>query len=317
MRRSLTSIAFLAAACATPAAKMTFAEAGIEAAGEPSSLEDGPPPSEARPPAAGGSNGEAPAGGLAARRPAARLDPVLVRFAVLERQRRAELTTSPGFAPEATRAWHELTSSLAELGSEEGPPLAELVRARVTLETEFELDRRRFGEPPPGLAQEVALAQSRVAELTLAARALGDSLLRASSPPPPLAWPIADADLTSLFGARVHPIDHVVRMHQGIDLAAAAGRVVHAAAAGYVVEAGPRPGYGLLVEVEHSGGLSSRYAHLAHLLCAAGDFVEAGAPIGLVGATGRATGPHLHFEVWQGGRPMDPLALLVTAGARD
>ncbi|MFL5272940.1 MAG: M23 family metallopeptidase, partial [Anaeromyxobacteraceae bacterium] len=65
-------------------------------------------------------------------------------------------------------------------------------------------------------------------------------------------------------------------------------------------------GYGLAVEVRHGGDLTSRYAHLSRLLCRPGDAIDAGQPLGLVGATG----PHLHFEVWRGARAEDPLPLL-------
>jgi len=99
-------------------------------------------------------------------------------------------------------------------------------------------------------------------------------------------------------------------MHYGIDLAATPGRVVSASAKGFVVHAGWTPGYGLMVEIRHGGDLTTRYSHLARLLCGPGDEVEPGQPVGLVGATGRTTGPHLHFEVWRGGRARDPLALL-------
>jgi murein DD-endopeptidase MepM/ murein hydrolase activator NlpD len=77
-----------------------------------------------------------------------------------------------------------------------------------------------------------------------------------------------------------------------------------------VVSAGWAGGYGLLVEVRHPGELTTRYGHLSALFCAPGDSLEAGAPLGLIGQTGLTTGPHLHFEVWQGGQPRDPLAFI-------
>jgi murein DD-endopeptidase MepM/ murein hydrolase activator NlpD len=191
-------------------------------------------------------------------------------------------------------------------------PLTELVRARVTVEAELEFDRRHFGPPPPTLAAHVASVIHRLARRAEAARLLGQTLFVVTAPPA-LRWPITDAGLSSVFGMRTHPIDGIRRMHWGIDLAAAPGRVVASAARGFVVHAGYTPGYGLAVEVRHDGELTSRYGHLSRLLCAPGDRVEAGQALGLVGATGRATGPHLHFEVWRGGRAEDPLILL---GAR-
>jgi murein DD-endopeptidase MepM/ murein hydrolase activator NlpD len=191
-------------------------------------------------------------------------------------------------------------------------PLAELVRARIAVEAELDFDRRHFGAPPPALTAKLADRVERLARRAEAERALGQTLFVATRPPV-LRWPVSDAGLTSLFGMRFHPIDRIRRMHWGIDLAAPPGRLVSSAARGFVVHAGFTPGYGLAVEVRHEGELTSRYGHLSHLLCAPGDRVDSGQPLGLVGATGRATGPHLHFEVWRGGRPEDPLVLL---GAR-
>lgn len=130
-----------------------------------------------------------------------------------------------------------------------------------------------------------------------------------------LRWPVDRAGVSSFFGLRRDPFSHSWRMHRGLDLVAPEGRVVGAAAAGFVVHAGWFQGYGLMVEVRHPGGLTTRYSHLALVTCSAGEAVEPGQPLGLVGATGRATGPHLHFEVWRGGQARDPLALLVPASS--
>ena len=112
------------------------------------------------------------------------------------------------------------------------------------------------------------------------------------------------------FGMRMHPVEGRRRMHHGIDLAATPGRVVSAAAAGWVVRAGWTGGYGLMVELRHPGDVTTRYSHLSAILCAPGDSIEPGQPLGLVGRTGLATGPHLHFEVWRGGEARDPLPWL-------
>ena len=308
MPRTLLSLALLAAACATPARKMTFAEAGLVGPQEapPEVAEGTPRPEEGGPPAEGGkASPERPASPGAG----APLDATLVRFALAARARRAALAAEASFPSQAVEAWRDLVAALHS-GLAEPAPLAVISRAQVTLETELELDRRQFGSPPAELHREIEGELAHLEARAALARAQGDSPFSATRPPA-LAWPLEDADVTSPFGERLHPIDHVPRMHQGIDLAAAPGRVVRAAADGYVVEAGPRAGYGLAVLLRHAGELSSRYAHLSHLLCAPGDRVLAGAPLGLVGSTGRSTGPHLHFEVWRGGRAEDPLALLL------
>jgi murein DD-endopeptidase MepM/ murein hydrolase activator NlpD len=124
-----------------------------------------------------------------------------------------------------------------------------------------------------------------------------------------LRWPLAGT-VTSGFGARRHPIRGGVRMHTGLDLAAGSGAVIRAAAGGTVVGAGWRGGYGLMVTIDHGGGLTTRYAHTQRALVAPGMRVAAGQPIAAVGQTGTATGPHLHFEVRRNQRPVDPLGPL-------
>ncbi|RMH40722.1 MAG: peptidase M23 [Deltaproteobacteria bacterium] len=125
--------------------------------------------------------------------------------------------------------------------------------------------------------------------------------------------PVA-APLSSTFGERVDPIEGDRRFHAGVDLAAPEGTPVVAAGAGTVVRAGPAGGYGNLVVVDHGGGVHTRYAHLSDIAVQVGDRVAAGARIGAVGATGRATGPHLHFEVRRDGRPVDPTREIALKG---
>jgi murein DD-endopeptidase MepM/ murein hydrolase activator NlpD len=107
----------------------------------------------------------------------------------------------------------------------------------------------------------------------------------------------------------------VVRPHRGVDIAAPAGTPILATAAGTVRFAGEGPrGYGLMVDVDHGFGIVSRFAHASRLLVRAGQHVEAGHRIALVGATGLATGPHLHYEVLVHGQRVDPASIL-PAGA--
>src|SRR6266542_2350314 len=112
--------------------------------------------------------------------------------------------------------------------------------------------------------------------------------------------------VTSSFGTRHDPLEGDSRMHAGVDLRAATGTIAHAAQAGTVVRAESAGGYGNLVVVDHGNGVETRYGHLSHIDVQPGDHVEAGAAVGEVGATGRATGPHLHFEVRRDGRAIDP-----------
>jgi murein DD-endopeptidase MepM/ murein hydrolase activator NlpD len=117
--------------------------------------------------------------------------------------------------------------------------------------------------------------------------------------------------LTSGFGPRMHPILRQLRNHNGVDWAAPIGTPVQAAAAGRVSLAGDGGGYGNVVYIDHPGGMQTRYAHLNAFAPAgrAGAEVQAGEVIGFVGTTGRSTGPHLHFEVWMNGSPVDPLSM--------
>ena len=129
------------------------------------------------------------------------------------------------------------------------------------------------------------------------------------SPAPvvPAAGEVTD-HVTSEFGRRVHPITGDVRMHTGVDLRAAEGVPIRAAAPGIVREAGPRGGYGNAVEIDHGDGTSTLYAHASALVVKPGQHVQGGETLGLVGHTGQATGPHLHFELRHHGHPVDPLS---------
>jgi murein DD-endopeptidase MepM/ murein hydrolase activator NlpD len=132
---------------------------------------------------------------------------------------------------------------------------------------------------------------------------------------PVVRWPAVtrwhrpvDGVLTSGFGPRWG------RHHDGLDLAAPLGTPVRAAAAGTVVRAGEMGGLGLAVELEHAGGWKSRYGHLQTLSVAAGERVEGAQVLGLVGQTGNATGPHLHWELQHEGVAVDPSPLLANGG---
>lgn len=116
------------------------------------------------------------------------------------------------------------------------------------------------------------------------------------APPPAAPAPAPERAVTSGFGPRADPFDQAVRFHRGVDVGAPRGAPIHAVEAGVVTQAGPRGGYGNAVEVRHADGTSTLYAHAEQIHVAAGDEVAAGAPLATVGDTGRATGPHLHFE---------------------
>lgn len=117
-------------------------------------------------------------------------------------------------------------------------------------------------------------------------------------------------EITGGFGERLHPILGVVRMHTGVDMRAGYGAPIAAAAAGEVVWAAWRDGYGNTVIIDHGNQYATLYAHQSAVRVAVGQSVQAGQIVGEVGATGLATGPHLHFEVRVLGVPVDPASHL-------
>lgn len=124
------------------------------------------------------------------------------------------------------------------------------------------------------------------------------------------AMPVADARKTSGFATRRHPIRKTLHFHAGIDFAAPHGTPVRSVADGRVAFAGKRNGYGNVVYIEHGNGhRTTVYAHLSRIDVREGQHVARGETIGAVGSSGVATGPHLHFEVREGGRPIDPSLL--------
>lgn len=140
--------------------------------------------------------------------------------------------------------------------------------------------------------------------------------------PAPESPPVAVHDapeaprITGNFGPRHDPIDGGTRYHTGVDVAAPTGQPILAIASGTVKRAGVRGGYGNAIELQHADGTTTLYGHASRLLVHEGDQVADGQAIALVGATGRATGPHLHFEVRVDDRPQNPQLALKVYGKR-
>jgi len=156
---------------------------------------------------------------------------------------------------------------------------------------EISLDQVRIdGISDPGFTQAYLSAQAVLSEL--------DSLTAAVRHVP-LAMPVSDAqfDRSSGFGARIDPITGRYAFHPGIDFAGPWGAKVTSTAAGTVVFAGYRGGYGNMVEIDHGMGIHTRYGHLSAIMVRQGTRVNKGTDIGRVGSTGRSTGPHVHYEV--------------------
>jgi len=122
--------------------------------------------------------------------------------------------------------------------------------------------------------------------------------------------------VTSGYGVRRDPFTGAPSAHTGLDVGAPTGTPIRSPARGVVLSAGPKGGYGNAVEIDHGDGLVTLYGHASELLVSKGQTVEPGQEIATVGSTGRATGPHLHFEVRVAGRPVDPSVALKKYGLR-
>ncbi len=126
----------------------------------------------------------------------------------------------------------------------------------------------------------------------------------------PHIWPVKGGYVTSNYGYRVSPVTGRWKFHRGLDLGAPEGTPIVATGAGVVTFVGRRAYYGKVVEIRHTDSITTLYAHASDVLVEVGEHVSAGELIALVGSTGRATGPHIHYEVRQDGQPINPWGYL-------
>ena len=131
----------------------------------------------------------------------------------------------------------------------------------------------------------------------------------------PTRYPIADSYITSGFGYRADPFGGGSQLHKGVDFEANTGDPVLAVGDGVVTFSGVRSGYGNVVEVDHGNGYVTRYAHNSRLVSQVGDLVRGGQEIAKAGSTGRSTGAHVHFEVWENGVVVNPHQFLGNAAS--
>lgn len=128
----------------------------------------------------------------------------------------------------------------------------------------------------------------------------------------PISYPIEHrVSISSLFGHRIDPIKGVLGDHQGLDFQNSIGTPIKSSGNGIVEKAGGDPQYGNEVIINHGDGYKTRYAHANELLVKQGEYVSRSQLIAKVGQSGRATGPHLHYEILKNGRPVDPQAYLI------
>ncbi len=159
----------------------------------------------------------------------------------------------------------------------------------------------------PTLARQV----QRTARDLMAVQALGSAAAAL-----PLATPVDDPVRSSPFGTRTDPFTGAAAFHPGQDFSGHYGQPIHVTAPGVVSFVGQRTGYGNCVEVDHGHGFKTRYGHLDAFTMGVGQVVKTGDVIGRMGSTGRSTGVHLHYEVWAGGRLLDPAPFLKAGALR-
>lgn len=166
-------------------------------------------------------------------------------------------------------------------------------------------------------ADRLAESQRTVVGLLDSVQYLGALAARAAKlPPKDMIMPVSTGYITSGFNSsRLHPILDIFRAHRGVDVAAHAGSRIVSPAAGRVRSVGWRFGYGLTVEIQHTGDVITLFAHCQKTFVRVGDPISAGQVIAAVGSSGLATGPHVHFEVISRGKSVDPIKYL--AASRD
>ena len=180
------------------------------------------------------------------------------------------------------------------------------------------------GGPAPTLSRDLSVDEfgSLLSELSHAVEERSDQLTvleallvstSANKKFLPSLAPVDGGWLSSSFGWRIDPFSGQKSFHEGLDFPSESGTPIVAAASGKVIFADVHPQYGKIVEIDHGNGLVTRYAHASKLFVKEGDFIVRGQKVAAVGSTGRATGPHLHFEVRLNGVPQNPARFLLSA----
>ncbi len=243
-----------------------------------------------------------------------RLQALVDTIASIEQQDQ-RIRTLAGIDPDSTGevAEKEMATAVAPAAPLKGPlvPGAVAEKPQRFASKPF-MGRLGFGGARPDVDGMIR----RATELSANFRAVSDTLARnvermANLPSimPTAGW------LTSQFSkSRFHPILHTTRAHEGVDVVAPMGSPIVAPAAGRVIQAGREQGYGLMVKIDHGNGLVSVYAHAKRLVVSSGQRVVRGQMIATVGNSGLSTGPHLHYELWRNGKPVDPLTFVMPAG---
>lgn len=214
----------------------------------------------------------------------------------LQEDRRIASDAAERAARDAQVAGEELEAELDTLKAQQADQLG------LKAEAERRIDQ--WAGELVAYANEDAAVQQLIGE----SAAPINTAINAPSTPSALGfqWPLANPQVTSEYGFRVHPVYGTQRLHAGIDLGAARGTPILSSNDGVVIFAGTQGGYGRTVIVDHGGGLTTLYAHMTEIGASNGQLVDRGDVLGFVGATGTATGNHLHFETRVNGGPSNP-----------
>nr|MDE5833432.1 M23 family metallopeptidase [Desulfovibrio sp.] len=168
-----------------------------------------------------------------------------------------------------------------------------------------ELAARKMQDFVDNLSREARLEEVRQQDLLRVMRSTRNVLFST-----PSVWPV-NGFVSSSFGARLSPFGGGGQFHKGLDIAARPGSPIIAPADGTVEKAGADGAYGISVDLDHGGGINTKFAHMQRVAVKPGQWVRRGEILGYVGMTGRATGPHLHYEVRLNGVPVNPMRYIL------
>jgi murein DD-endopeptidase MepM/ murein hydrolase activator NlpD len=215
--------------------------------------------------------------------------------------------------PQKTTQRIEEIESKARIAEQQSIPATLFDRTQSEISKGGGLERLGLGNDPFGLKDEFKRKRRGAPEAAQLEQLqkMMQTLAQNGNPFEAMLKPI-NYPTTSGYGIRKDPIEmNVLKNHKAYDFGAPEGTPVPSPVPGKVIQAGPRNGYGISVEIKHSEKVSSLYAHLSKALVEAGQDVSEGQPVGLVGNTGRATGNNLHYELRVDGKPVNPQALVM------
>jgi murein DD-endopeptidase MepM/ murein hydrolase activator NlpD len=249
-------------------------------------------------------------------------DELTKAMTVLQKQVRLQQGAVDRLAADNRQGTDALAARLAELQA--ASTRLDALGERLAQIGQLSLDEFDFSSPPPvgGPEEYQSIASTGGDELSSAIDALSDKLRRQASQLDalqslmvnrqleddltPSGWPVRKGWISSRYGERSDPFTGKRAQHQGLDFVGTRGTEVLSVASGVVIRAGKQGAYGNTVEIDHGNGYRTRYAHNEALIVEPGDHVTAGQVIARLGSSGRASAPHVHFEVLKDGTPINP-----------